>query len=107
MKIVIMKNLRQSLLILALVALPTIVLAESAAPPKPLDGLKLYERDCADCHRALNKTDLVGGRSASRIKSAIVVFGVMNSLKHLTDAEIAAIAATLVQSEAGVKTAFN
>jgi len=75
----------------------------ATSDPGP-DGAALYARDCASCHRALAKTDLVGGRSASRIKSAIQVFGVMRALKNMTDDEIAAVAAVLAPStQAGGK----
>ncbi|MEQ1636111.1 MAG: hypothetical protein ABL903_05415 [Methylococcales bacterium] len=67
---------------------PTPTATPSPTPP-PLDGAALYTTNCAGCHGTSKK-----GSSASSIQSAINSNkGGMGSLKGLTSAEIAAIAA--------------
>jgi len=68
---------------------------ETGAP----DGSALYAKHCSACHQGLDKTVLTG-RSLSRIRSAIRHFAVMSKLRTLEEAELAAIAAALVEPQA-------
>lgn len=81
-----------SLFILALfLSSPGATCGNEENPPA---GPILYARHCASCHRPLDRT-LLSGRSASRIRSAIIHFAVMSGLKHLEDGELEAISAAL------------
>lgn len=59
-----------------------------------LDGSKLYELHCANCHGVLSVSDQ-SGSSALKITNSIKAVSQMNRLEILTEAEINAIASTL------------
>lgn len=86
---------------LALVGLLTALLPTGARSDELAAGAALYATHCAACHEPLNHNAL-SDRTAKRIRSAINVFPVMFSLRSLTDAELAAIAAVLVTTPAPI-----
>ncbi len=62
-----------------------------------LNGIVLYEQYCAKCHYSLENTSKAG-RRLSRIKSAIQRVPSHESITHLNDQELSAIADVLTQT---------
>jgi len=81
-------------------------MAPSAGTTPPSSGEEaghlLYIRNCAGCHRPLEKTRLTG-RSASRIRSSIRQFPIMFHLRQLSDEEIKTLETLLADPKAGGK----
>jgi len=58
------------------------------------DGISLYEKYCASCHRPFAQTTKPQ-RNVSRLRSAIKLFPSMNYLDILSDAQLEAVSSAL------------
>lgn len=66
-----------------------------AAQSQPdINGVSLYEKYCAHCHRTIAQTTKPQ-RNASRLRSAIKIFPSMNDLNFLSDVQLEAVASVL------------
>jgi cytochrome c len=66
-----------------------------ASQPQPAtNGISLYEKYCASCHRPFAQTTKPQ-RSVSRLRSAIRLFPSMNDLYFLSDVQLEAISSSL------------
>ena len=62
-----------------------------------MDGVSLYEKYCANCHKPFEETTKPHS-TARRLRSAINQFPAMNDLNFLSDAQLEEVAAALATS---------